>query len=59
MGIKEMSTLTRYTFEQKESLGKCPCCDTNVFDNQLFVEDEGKIYHYSCYNEEKKEQGES
>ncbi|AKQ08502.1 hypothetical protein PQE66_gp187 [Bacillus phage PBC2] len=57
-----MATLTneketkRFTFERKVTLGKCPCCDTNVFDNELYVEDNGSIYHYACYNEKNKEQ---
>ncbi|UUV45956.1 hypothetical protein [Bacillus phage vB_BanS-Thrax3] len=46
----------RFTFERKVTLGKCPCCDTNVFDNQLYVEEDGNIYHYSCYNDKNKEQ---
>jgi len=54
-----MATMTRYTFEQKESIGKCPCCETNVFDNQLYVEEDGNVYHFSCYNDKKKEAGES
>ena len=54
-----MSILTRYTFEEKKSLGKCPCCETNVFDNQLYVEEDGNIYHYHCYNDKEKEQRES
>jgi len=58
-GLKEMATVTRYTFEQKESIGKCPCCETNVFNNQLYVEEDGNVYHLSCYNDKKKEAGES
>lgn len=39
--------------EPKE-LGVCPVCTRKVFDNELFVQDE-EVYHFSCYNETKKD----
>lgn len=49
-----------YFFDLKERLGKCPCCNKLVYDNQLFVEDEetDETYHLSCYNEMKAEEEE-
>lgn len=38
------------TFVKSEVIGKCPCCDENVNNDQLYVEEEEIIYHYSCYN---------
>lgn len=44
------------TFVKSKQLGKCPCCDKNVHDDQLYVEEEGEFYHYSCYNFKKAEE---
>ena len=38
------------TFVKSEKLGMCPCCDENVYNDQLFVEEDNNVYHYSCYN---------
>lgn len=49
----------RHTFIKRELLGKCPCCDEKVFDNQLYVEEsDNKVYHFSCHNEMKREEEE-
>jgi len=41
------------TFVKAEELGKCPCCDVNVYNDQLYVEEKNEIYHYACYNKMK------
>lgn len=41
------------TFVKAEKLGVCPCCDANVYDDQLFVEEDKSVYHFSCYNYKK------
>lgn len=46
--MKEKKGFT--TFIKAEELGKCPCCPNKVFSDQLFVEEDNEIYHYSCYN---------
>ena len=46
------------TFIAKERRGKCPYCDNNVYDDQLFVEENEKVYHFSCHNYMKKEENE-
>lgn len=45
-----------YTFVTRKLIGKCKCCEQQVFDNQLFVEEENNVYHYSCFNEKAKEE---
>lgn len=45
-----------YTFVTRKLIGKCKCCEQQVFDNQLFVEEENNVYHYSCFNEKVKEE---
>jgi len=42
--------MRRRTFVARTKLGKCPCCEENVYDDQLFVEEEDHTYHYSCFN---------
>jgi hypothetical protein len=61
--IKELDTLDnnrredkhkgRYTFVTKTKKGLCPLCDENVYDNQLFVEENAQVFHYSCHAEKK------
>lgn len=41
------------TFVKAEKLGKCPCCDENVYSDHLYVEEDKNIYHYGCYNKKK------
>lgn len=38
--------------EIDNAIGECPCCEEDIFDNQLFVECEetDKQYHLSCFN---------
>jgi hypothetical protein len=43
----------RHTFVTRTKLGVCPCCTENVYDNQLFVEEDIEVFHYSCYNDKK------
>lgn len=42
-----------FTFVKKKGLGKCPKCGIVVYEDELFVEEDGEIYHYKCYNEMK------
>ena len=44
------------TFVKAEKLGTCPCCDENVHNDQLFVEENKNVYHYSCYNHKQAEE---
>lgn len=45
-------------------LGKCPCCDEDVVEDELYVvemdknNDDEVFYHFSCYNYEKKQEEE-
>lgn len=39
-----------------EEIGKCECCKAKVFMSDLFVEEDGVVYHYSCYNYKKAEE---
>ena len=41
----------KHTFIIRKKKGVCPCCNENVYDNQLYVEEHNVVYHYSCYNE--------
>jgi len=43
------------TFIKSEEKGKCPCCNENVYSDQLYVEEDNKTYHFSCYNRMKAE----
>lgn len=43
------------TFVKAEEKGKCPCCDKKVFTDQLYVEEDKNVYHFSCYNNKKAE----
>lgn len=47
--------MRKHIFVTREKEGRCPCCDDNVYDDQLFVEEDNNVYHFSCYNEMKKE----
>lgn len=38
------------TFIKREILGKCPCCNKEVYNDQLYVSEDKNVYHYSCYN---------
>lgn len=38
------------SFVLAEKLGVCPCCDKDVYNNQLYVNNDDNTYHYSCYN---------
>ncbi|MFQ3543673.1 hypothetical protein Q7A53_06275 [Halobacillus rhizosphaerae] len=40
---------------ENQTIGVCPCCVKNVYENQLFVEDQN-IYHFYCYNMMKAEE---
>ncbi|UGO46251.1 hypothetical protein PQE74_gp168 [Bacillus phage vB_BanS_Chewbecca] len=51
----KLSSGKPFTFVKKDSLGKCPLCGVIVYDDELFVEEDGKVYHYACYNKEKSE----
>lgn len=31
-------------------LGHCPGCYKSVYKNQLYVEEQLQVYHFSCYN---------
>lgn len=32
-------------------IGKCPCCEEDILEDDMFTEDEnGKEYHFQCYN---------
>jgi hypothetical protein len=44
------------TFVKAEEKGKCPCCDKKVFTDQLYVEEDKNVYHFSCYNNKKAEE---
>ena len=51
-----------YDIPKRKLLGKCPCCEEDVLENELFVEEDDEVfYHFSCYNykiaEEDKEDG--
>lgn len=39
------------TFIKSEVKGTCPCCDKDVHTDNLWVEEQDKTYHFSCYNE--------
>lgn len=45
----------KFTFVKRQELGQCECCQKNVYDNELFVEEDQKVYHFSCHNIMKKE----
>ena len=49
--------MRKHFFTTRERLGKCPYCDDNVYDDQLYVE-EDEVYHFSCHNEMKREEEE-
>ena len=40
----------KFTFIKRETLGKCPCCNKEVYNDQLYVSEDKNVYHYSCYN---------
>jgi hypothetical protein len=42
-----------YTY-MVEQIGKCPCCNEKIMEDELFVEEDGILYHFSCYNYKKK-----
>lgn len=37
-------------------IGKCPCCDEDILEDNLFVEENDTLYHFSCYNYKKAEE---
>lgn len=37
-------------------IGKCPCCEEDILEDELFVEDDNILYHFSCYNYMKAEE---
>lgn len=39
------------TFIMSQLIGLCPHCDKDVYNNQLYVEKDDNIYHYSCHND--------
>ncbi|MDS7057069.1 hypothetical protein NXG04_07205 [Klebsiella pneumoniae] len=45
-----------FTFVKKNGLGKCPVCNVIVYEDELFVEEDGNVYHYACYNKVKSEE---
>lgn len=42
-----------------DKLGKCPCCEEDVLEDELYVvemkNDDEVFFHYSCFNYMKKE----
>ena len=38
------------TFVKAESKGRCFCCNETVRTDNLWVEKDNKLYHFSCYN---------
>lgn len=50
MSADNKRNVGKYTFILRKEIGKCPCCDENVYDNQLYVKEDKATYHYSCYN---------
>lgn len=48
--------MNKFTFVKREQVGICECCKKEVYNDQLFVEEEINVYHFSCYND--KERGE-
>ncbi len=47
-------TMTEMMSEVKV-IGKCPCCKEIVMSDELYVLTEVDVYHFSCYNELRKE----
>lgn len=41
------------TFIKADSVGVCPFCNQKIYSDRLYVNEDDKIYHYSCYNEKK------
>jgi hypothetical protein len=45
-----------------EKLGKCPCCEEDVLEDNLYVvemeDDDEVFYHFQCYNYKKKQEEE-
>ena len=44
-----------HTFVTRKAIGKCPLCNNNVYKDNLFVEKDGEIYHFSCSNKKESE----
>jgi hypothetical protein len=50
-GDENMDKRSDYTStNQRAIIGRCPCCNEFVYDNQIYVLKE-TTYHYSCHNE--------
>lgn len=43
-------------FVKAEEKGTCPCCNKKVFTDQLYVQEDKNVYHFSCYNHKKVEE---
>lgn len=54
-GKKEGWESVEYKFKVKK-LGKCPYCEEEVSEDELFVEEKDNVFHFSCYNYTKVEE---
>lgn len=52
-----MNALLEKDNKHKQCLGQCASkdCKKDIYNTNLYVEEDGKLYHYSCYNEMKSE----
>jgi hypothetical protein len=42
-----------------EKIGKCPCCEESILEDDMFTEDEkGNLYHFQCFNYMKRQEEE-
>ena len=48
----------RFIFIKSEPMGKCPCCDKEVFSDTLYVEENKNVYHFTCHTIKKAEEKE-
>jgi hypothetical protein len=43
-----------------KTLGKCPCCDEDILEDDMWTEDEdGTLIHFQCFNYKKKAEEEN
>lgn len=47
-----------HTFVTKKVIGKCPKCNNNIYEDNLFVQKDDEVFHFSCHNEAIKEDNE-
>jgi hypothetical protein len=33
-----------------EKIGKCPCCEEDILEDDMWTEDKGTLYHFECHN---------